>query len=112
MSDWLKELQVGDKVIVCGNRLHRKVVRRVEKLTKTQIVLSGTSTRYRRESGYQVGGDIWDKTSIARHTDEQEQAINEANEIASISSKLGRVVWHKLPLATLRAIAALIEEGE
>ena len=47
-------LQVGDKVIVAGRTVEKVLV--VERVTKTQLILSPTSSRFRRDNGWQVGG--------------------------------------------------------
>ena len=49
----LKDLQVGDEVLVIGRSCRR--VAKIDKVTKTQIVVN--NDRFRRGSGWQYGGD-------------------------------------------------------
>ncbi len=61
-EDWLKSLKPGDKVAIetiTGGYVLRKVVR----LTKTQIVLDN-SQKFYISSGLIVGGSFYHKTSI------------------------------------------------
>lgn len=66
MTVW--EPQVGDEVVVIGGSYREEArTRRVERLTKTQIIVEGEATRFRREpSDYNGdtsyrgrGGDAW-----------------------------------------------------
>ena len=51
----LKDLVVGDDVLVTG--MYYRRIAKVDKVTKTQIVVD--NARYRRNSGWQCGDDIW-----------------------------------------------------
>lgn len=49
----LKDLVVGDDVLVIG--MHHRCIAKVDKVTKTKIVVNGV--RFRRNSGWQCGSD-------------------------------------------------------
>ncbi len=53
MDSWLAELKVGDKVIVSGR--NGEQIRKIERFTKTQIVLKDVASRYSRLTGYAIG---------------------------------------------------------
>ena len=57
----LKDLQVGDEVIV--RRRFSKKVATVEKVTATQILVKGV--RYYKKNGREVGGDTWTSRYIS-----------------------------------------------
>lgn len=57
----LKDLVVGDDVLVNGMNHIR--IAKVDKVTKTQIVVN--NARFRRDSGWQCGGDSWSRKSIS-----------------------------------------------
>ena len=71
----LKDLVVGDDVLVTGNYYRR--IAKVVKVTKTQIVVN--NVRFRRDSGWQCGSDSWDRKSISVPTEEEISDIKEEN---------------------------------
>lgn len=71
----LKDLQVGDDVIVAGMSCRR--IAEIDKVTKTQIVVD--NVRYRRNSGWQCGGDRWNVKSISVPTEKEISDIKEEN---------------------------------
>lgn len=82
----LKDLQVGDSVLVTGMSYRR--IAKVDKVTKTKIVVD--NARFRRDSGWQCGSDIWNKRKISVPTEKDISDIKEENHrkilIYSISS--------------------------
>lgn len=71
----LKDLVVGDDVLVRG--MHRRRIAKVDKVTKTQIVVN--NARFRRDSGWQCGGDSWSRKSISVPTEKEISDIKEEN---------------------------------
>lgn len=69
----LKDLQVGDDVIVAGMSCRR--IAEIDKVTKTQIVVG--NTRFRRDSGWQCGGDKWNIRRISVPTEKEISEIKE-----------------------------------
>lgn len=69
----LKDLQVGDYVLVTGMS-HRSIAK-VDKVTKTQIVAG--NIRFKRESGWQCGGDRWNVRRISVPTEKEISEIKE-----------------------------------
>ena len=69
----LKDLVVGDDVLVTGI-CHRRIAK-VDKVTKTQIVVD--NVRFRRDSGWQCGGDSWDRKSISVPTEKEISDVKE-----------------------------------
>lgn len=71
----LKDLVVGDDVLVSG--MHHRCIAKVDKVTKTQIVVNGV--RFRRDSGWQCGSDRWHTKSISVPTEKEISDIKEEN---------------------------------
>ena len=71
----LKDLVVGDDVLVTS-MCHRRIAK-IDKVTKTQIVVD--NVRFRRDSGWQCGGDIWDMKSISVPTEKEISDVKEEN---------------------------------
>lgn len=71
----LKDLVVGDDVLVRG--MHRRRIAKVDKVTKTQIIVN--NARFRRDSGWQCGGDSWSRKRISVPTEKEISDIKEEN---------------------------------
>lgn len=71
----LKDLVVGDDVLVSG--MHHRCIAKVDKVTKTQIVVNGV--RFRRDCGWQCGSDMWHTKSISVPTEKEISDIKEEN---------------------------------
>ena len=71
----LKDLVAGDDVLVIS-RYYRRIAK-VDKVTKTQIIAN--NTRFRRDSGWQYGGDSWNRKSISVPTEKEISDIKEEN---------------------------------
>lgn len=71
----LKDLVVGDNVIVRG--MHCRRIAKVDKVTKTQIVVN--NARFRRDSGWQCGRDRWNVRRISVPTEKEISDVKEEN---------------------------------
>lgn len=71
----LKDLVTGDDVLVTGTS-HRSIAK-VDKVTKTQIVVG--NIRFKRESGWQCGGDKWNVRRISVPTEKEISDVKEEN---------------------------------
>lgn len=69
----LKDLVTGDEVLVTGMSCRR--IAEIDKVTKTQIVVG--NTRFRRDSGWQCGGDRWNIRRISVPTEKEITEIKE-----------------------------------
>ena len=102
-KDWLKSLKPGDKVAIetiTGGHVLRKVAR----LTKTQIVLDN-SQKFYISSGQLVGGSHYRSTSIIPVTAEMKETIERSTLIYNIRKS------HLYDISTesLRQILYIIE---
>lgn len=69
----LKDLVAGDDVLVRG--MHRRRIAKVDKVTKTQIIVN--NARFRRDSGWECGSDRWNVRRISVPT---EKGISDVKE--------------------------------
>lgn len=67
----ISDLKIGDKVFIY-NRFN-KSLDEVERITKTQIVLKRSQSKFRIINGSSVGGDSWSTTHIEYADDEAVQ---------------------------------------
>lgn len=101
-NQWLKNIKAGDTVILeSGGYYGGASVEKVERLTKTQIVLK-SGGKFRRDSGNMVGGDAWSRSQIREPTEDGLNAIRKA----VLVRKLKAFKWDELDLQTLRDIYA------
>lgn len=71
----LKDLVAGDDVLVRG--MHSRRIAKVNKVTKTQIIID--NARFRRDSGWQYGGDSWNRKIISVPTEKEISDVKEEN---------------------------------
>lgn len=71
----LKDLVIGDDVLVKG--MSYKRIAKVDKVTKTQIVVN--NARFRRDSGWQCGSDRWNVRRISVSTEKEISDVKEEN---------------------------------
>lgn len=71
----LKDLIAGDEVLVVGRSC--RCIAKIDKVTKTQIVVN--NARFRRDSGWQCGGDSWSRKSISVPTEKEISDVKEEN---------------------------------
>ena len=71
----LKDLVVGGDVLITS-RYYRRIAK-VDKVTKTQIIAN--NARFRRNSGWQCGSDIWNMRRVSVPTEKEISDIKEEN---------------------------------
>ncbi|MEI3053233.1 MAG: hypothetical protein V8T35_07745 [Prevotella sp.] len=71
----LKDLVAGDDVLVTG--MYHRHIAKINKVTKTQIVVD--NARFRRDSGWQYGGNILSRKSISVPTEKEISEVKEEN---------------------------------
>lgn len=104
----IKDLQVGDSVLVTG--MSYKRIAKVDKVTKTQIVVG--SARYRRNSGLQCGDDIWDRKSISVPTEEEISDIKEENLRNTLVYAISSFDFNRLSTDELKQVYNIVKGKE
>ncbi len=103
-ADWLKNLKVGDRVIVDDLGPGIGAFDKVAKFTLSQIV-TGRGHRFRREDGRRVGkGTIWTRLSLNEPTPERCAAIQHKGLVYALKG----IAWDIYDLTTLEAVLALL----
>jgi hypothetical protein len=101
-TTWLEALKDGDEVVIrhrYGMDRHGMRLVKVTKITPTQIVANGS--RFRRDTGWERGGSVWDSTSLLEATPERRKAIA----VDSARSFLAGTNWKTLKDEDVLAIA-------
>lgn len=108
-NEWLSNLKPGDQVIV--EERSNISIRKVERLTKTQIVLEGTTTKFRRDSGRQVSGDTWHMQYLYEATPERVAEIRESNKRKRLISQLKDINWSAFSTEALEKVYKIAAKG-
>ena len=106
-QEWLSNLKVGDYVLLDATRnLGGAIsIRKVDRLTKTQIIVG--HTKFRRSDGRQIGVGGWTTTLIVEPTQERKLEV----ENAILVSKLKAIKWADYPVEILRQVKKIISEN-
>lgn len=106
---WLASLKVGDRVMVGGRWNSYDEIRRVARITATQIVLDDThGSRFRRRDGGGLGGD---RRFVREVTPEAEHKFN----VDKARETLRYTRWERIPdhvclELAIRLAAAIAEQ--
>lgn len=104
----LKDLVVGDDVLVRGMNHIR--IAKVDKVTKTQIVVN--NARFRRDSGWQCGSDIWDRKSISVPTEKEISDIKEENLRNTLVYAISSFDFNRLSTDELKQVYNIVKGKE
>ena len=86
-EQWIKDLKVGDKVIIHNSRGYIPMIKTVERITPTgRIVVSGTNFK---KDGWQMNtGNSWSRQHLEQWTEERELDIRKKIFIGKVLSKI------------------------
>ena len=104
----LKDLVVGDDVLVTG--MYYRRIAKVDKVTKTQIIAN--NARFRRDSGWQCGGDRWNVRRISVPTEKEMTEIKEENLRKKLIFAISSTNFKYLPIAKLEQVYNIIKGKE
>lgn len=116
VDDWLKELKVGDKVVILGRNV--KSITTVTRLTATRIICR--SKAFMKSTGREVGASMWNANFLHEATPENISQIELQMKSRSLNHWFETFVlsgdFQKAPMQVReeikRAIEALIPEKE
>lgn len=115
--NWLEELQVGDPVIY--QTRNTETVKRVTRLTKTQIVITYKNAmgmvyeiKFSKRWGHEIGKDQWTISNIVEATPERVQAIEAREEKRKVLQGLRPEIVRGLPTKVLRELREVISRYE
>ena len=104
----LKDLVAGDEVLVTGIS-HRRIVK-VDKVTKTQIVVG--NTRFRRASGWQCGSDRWNVRKISVPTEKDISDVEEENLRKALIYVISSSDFERLSTDELKQVYNIVKSKE
>lgn len=104
----LKDLVAGDEVLVTGI-FHGRIAK-VDKVTKTQIVVD--NVRFRRDSGWQCGGDSWDRKSISVPTEKEISDVKEENFRKNLIYAISSFDFKRLSTDELKQVYNIVKGKE
>ena len=103
-----KKYIVGDEVLVTGT-LHRRIAK-VDKVTKTQIVID--NTRFRRDSGWQCGSDRWNVRRISVPTEKEVSDFKEENFRKILINTISSFNFERLSTDELKQLYNIVKGKE
>lgn len=104
----LENMKVGDLVIVSGSYAYDYCLRKVERVTKSQIVVD--KHRYWKKDGRLVGGGAWCYGYIKPALEKDIERINKERQKDKLMTYLKGVAWYKLSLESLQAICDVVKK--
>lgn len=101
-----EDIKVGDKVILY--RRYKKKVCKVERLTKTLVIVDGE--KFRKADGFSTGDRGYYSSSIGRATAEMIAKVEEENRRDLLINKISRYHWSVLSTDELEKVYELINK--
>ena len=102
-----EDLKVGDLVVMhasyCDNHLMK-----VERVTKSQIVVGGT--HYWKKDGLLVGRGNWSHGYIRRATEKDIEFFNRVKQKNELLTFIRKVAWCNLSLDSLQTICDVVKK--
>lgn len=102
----LKDLKAGDDVLVTGRSCRR--ITKIDKVTKTQIVVN--NARFRRDSGWQCGGDSWSRKSISVPTEKEISDVKEENLRKTLIYSISSFNFKRLSTDELKQVYNIVKD--
>lgn len=108
-GEWLASLSLGDELLIRSGSYGLSIAH-VDRITKARIFVGAQSFhRSGSRAGNKVGdSSSWQWTSIHPVTQEHRDQIAVSRLVKHMRDG---VVWHKLPLATLHEVAAIVTKA-
>ena len=104
----LKDLVEGDEVLVTG--MSHRHISKVDKVTKTQIIVN--NARFKRDSGWQCGDDIWDRKSISVPTEKEISDVKEENFRKKLIYAIRSFDFKRLSTDELKQVYKIVKDKE
>lgn len=103
----LENVQVGDQVLWVGH--YNKRILTVTRLTKTTIVCE--HEKFRKDNGYSVPSDAWNRSYIEVLTEEKRAQIQLEQKQYKLIKKCQQAPYCKFSIDILEAISNLIDKA-
>ena len=103
-----ENLKAGDFVVESGTYTCGDCLRKVERVTKSQIIVG--NHRYWKKDGRLVGAGYWCYAYIRTATEADIERINKVNLKKKLTAFIRQVAWSNLPLESLQAICDIVKK--
>ena len=104
----LENLKVGDLVVVRGSLIVGEELRKIERVTNSQIAIG--NRRYRKKDGRLVGEGNWHYGFIKPATEKDIERINERERKDELLAFIRKVAWCNLSLESLQTICDVVKK--
>lgn len=104
----LENLKVGDLVVVSGSFTSGDELRKIERVTKSQIVVN--NRHFWKKDGRLVGRVEWCYGIIKPVTEKDIEHINKAKQKDELLSFIRKVAWCNLSLESLKTICDAVKK--
>lgn len=104
----LENLKVGDLVVVRGSLIVGEELRKIERVTKSQIVVD--KRRYRKKDGRLVGGGDWCYGFIKPALEKDIERLNKVKQKNELLAYIRKVAWSNLSLESLETICDVVKK--
>lgn len=108
-NDWLQVIEAGDEVIVYSGYRIVQFILKVERITKTQVILV-SGGKYRKDDGRSIGTDAWSTKWLREATPEVIKAIKVRTEKIKVVNVLSQIEFKNISLETLKKIQVMIKD--
>jgi len=105
-EEWIKNLKVGDKVVVATGSYGRRITT-VTKITPKGFINIESGQQFTQD-GHQRGGDTWHRAYLSELTD----AVRLEFKKNSLVQKCKEINFEKLSIEQLEQILLISKEGE
>ena len=104
----LEDLKAGDDVLVISR--YYRCIAKVDKVTKTQIIAD--NARFRRDSGWQYGGDSWNRKRISVPTEKEISDVKEENLRNTLVYAISSFDFKRLSTDELKQVYNIVKRKE
>lgn len=104
----IKDLVVGDDVLITS--MYYRRIAKVDKVTKTQIIAN--NARFRRDSGWQCGGDRWNVRQISVPTEKEISDVKEENLRKTLIYSISSFDFKRLSTDELKQVYNIVKGKE
>lgn len=108
----VEKLRVGMPVVIEDKGREKRILSEVERVTDTQIVIKGFTTKFRRKDGTEVGGTSWSALCIIDATPAEMQRMRAAERRSAMLATIRNVDFKKLDNATLEQVIEVLKANK
>ena len=108
-SSFTENLKSGDEVIVVLGSPRSSDIEKVDRVTKTQVILN-SGRRFRRDNGAQMPKDKWSIVFLEEATPERVKKIRQDTERKKMIWRLTEHNWREMSFGDLRKVCDALDD--